>query len=304
MAALTYSISCVPTGMNRQLATHLAEQIGRASGQAFEIKTVHACAGGCINQAYRLIGDSKAYFVKLNDLSQLELFNTEALALREIESTQTIRVPRPICRGAHEQQSYLVLEALNFSSASADSWARMGEHLAALHRHTQSEFGWQRDNFIGSSPQSNTPSRCWADFFTQERIGVQLKLAEQRGMPVAEGKALLAKVHSVLEQHHCQPSLLHGDLWSGNAAFTDGGLPVIFDPATYYGDREADLAFTEFFAGFSEQFYRSYEASWPLAEGYAQRKPVYNLYQLLNHANLFGGSYWQQARVMIRQILD
>ncbi|MGB0412882.1 MAG: fructosamine kinase family protein [Coraliomargarita sp.] len=289
--------------MNKPLEAFLSEQIGRATGQAFDLQSVRACSGGCINQTYILEGCSQKYFVKLNEISALDMFKAEALALRELESTATIRVPNSITQGRCGEQSYLVLETLNLGSAATKSWAEMGKQLATLHRHTRSEFGWTRNNFIGSNPQSNTSSESWADFFTQHRIEFQLKLAEQRGMQFERVNALIDRIHAELEQHSCRPSLLHGDLWSGNVGFVEDGEPVIFDPACYYGDREADLAFTEFFGGFSGHFYRSYQEAWPLPEGYSQRKQIYNLYHVLNHANLFGGSYQLQAQGMIHEIL-
>jgi fructosamine-3-kinase len=165
--------------------------------------------------------------------------------------------------------------------------------LAAAHRSTGPRFGWQRDNYIGSTPQRNGWCDTWAQFWIERRMRPQLELAKRNGfdLPFPES--------SVLEHHKPAPSLLHGDLWSGNAGFTPEG-PAVFDPAVYYGDREADLAMTELFGGFPREFYRAYNEAWPLEAGYQRRKHLYNLYHLLNHLNLFGGGYLAQVTGTLR----
>ena len=180
----------------------------------------------------------------------------------------------------------------------------MGHQLAALHREgTNENFGWSQNNTIGSTPQINTWMSNWADFFAQQRIGYQLKLAQRRGGSFPELNRVVDAVRDKLADRKPQPSLVHGDLWSGNAAIAADGSPVIFDPATYYGDRETDIAMTELFGGFPSAFYRGYNEAWQLDDGYQQRKNVYNLYHVLNHFNLFGGSYGNQARRIIEKII-
>jgi len=159
--------------------------------------------------------------------------------------------------------------------------------LAKLHRTAGPRFGWHRDNWIGGTPQINTWHDDWSTFFHECRIRPQLDLARKNGFRLEEPPRL--------ENHHPQPSLLHGDLWSGNAGFIEEG-PVIFDPAGYYGDREADLAMTELFGGFPREFYAAYRKAYPLDAGYEQRKHLYNLYHLLNHLNLFGSGYLAQVQ--------
>jgi fructosamine-3-kinase len=163
--------------------------------------------------------------------------------------------------------------------------------LAALHRNTNDHFGWATDNWIGLSPQQNGWSSDWAEFFLEKRLTPQ---AARAGLLKD-----LPDVRKILKHHKPIPSLLHGDLWSGNAGFTKDG-PVIYDPAVYYGDREADLAMTELFGGFPKQFYASYEKDLPIDAGYETRKHVYNLYHLLNHLNIFGGGYITQIQSTIR----
>ncbi len=288
--------------MNEGLLRVLADKISQTTQQAFQVKFASHCSGGCINQAFLLEGASQQYFVKTNRADILDMFIAESQALDEIIASEAICAPKPICYGTYERSAFLILERVHFEPPSPDSWEQMGRQLAALHQHTKSQFGWQRDNAIGSTPQRNPKSNNWADFFTQQRIEFQLKLAESQGIFFQNTNALLDHVHQVLHLHRPQASLLHGDLWSGNVSFTNAQEPVIFDPASYYGDRETDLAFTELFGAFPECFYRSYQEEWPLPEGHMERKRIYNLYHVLNHANLFGGSYPQQAQSIIDQV--
>jgi fructosamine-3-kinase len=175
--------------------------------------------------------------------------------------------------------------------------------LPSIRRKVGDTFGWERHNTIGSTPQINTWTASWTEFWVKHRLGYQLQLAQRRGGHFPKQDQLLTLIPDLLAGHTPQPSLVHGDLWSGNAAVTQTGEPVIFDPATYVGDREVDLAMTELFGGFPAAFYHGYNQVFPLDEGYQQRKPLYNLYHVLNHFNLFGGSYESQANRMIMQLL-
>jgi fructosamine-3-kinase len=166
-------------------------------------------------------------------------------------------------------------------------------------------FGWDRDNTIGSTPQLNEPSVDWVTFWRERRLGYQLELAARngyRGRLKQRGERLLDGLGALLD-HNPVPSLLHGDLWGGNLGYDEAGEPVIFDPACYFGDREADLAMTELFGGFGRRFWAAYQEAWPLSEGYPVRKHLYNLYHVINHLNLFGGGYLSQAESMIDRLL-
>jgi fructosamine-3-kinase len=221
-----------------------------------------------------------------------------------MQNTKTIRVPTPICYGVVGEQAYLVLEWLQLGQGTSAAWEAMGQQLAALHQVKVADaFGWERHNTIGSTPQINTWTANWVDFWVNQRLGYQLQLAQRRGGQFPKQDQFLNLIPGLLTGHTPQPSLVHGDLWSGNAAVTQTGEPVIFDPATYVGDREVDLAMTELFGGFPAAFYRGYNQAFPLDEGYQQRKPLYNLYHVLNHFNLFGGSYESQANRIIMQLL-
>ncbi len=283
--------------------TQIAEHISQTQLE-FKIKSHRSVSGGCINQGYALSDGIRTYFVKLNEASTVEMFVAEALGLKQMAQTNTIRVPKPICWGVADNCAYIVLEWLNLGSPTTNSWQQMGRNLAAMHRTTSSKgFGWEQNNTIGSTPQMNNWTTDWVEFYATHRLGYQFQLAKRRGGNFPQQEELLTTLPQLLS-HQVQPSLVHGDLWGGNAACTEGGEPVIFDPATYYGDREVDIAMTELFGGFSAAFYRAYNDVFPLEPGYEQRKTLYNLYHILNHFNLFGGSYASQANRAISQILS
>jgi len=281
--------------------------------------------GGSINETCRLEGtDGSRYFLKLNDVRHLPMFIAEAAGLDAIAATQTIRAPHPIAYGSANAHSFLVLEYLELGSRG--NARLLGEQLAALHRctslplpcreragervdtllsPTSSCFGFAQDNFIGTTPQPNAWTDDWVMFWREQRLGFQLRLAAQNGYGgrlQTLGEKLLNALPAFFESYTPQPALLHGDLWSGNHAFLADGTPVIFDPAPYYGDRECDLAMTELFGGYPADFYAAYRAAWPLDAGYAARKDLYNLYHILNHANLFGGGYASQAEQMMQRL--
>lgn len=282
------------------IETAVARKISAATGEPFTIRTQHPVGGGCINTALVLEGDGRRYFIKLNTAARLNMFQAEAEGLKEIANTRTVRVPQPICWGEDQGSAYLVLEFLNLGGTDRDSMEQLGRQLAQMHRVTNVTFGWRIDNTIGSTPQVNTPCHHWAEFWREHRLGYQLELAARAGNKNLQqkGERLLADLEVFFSNYQPAPSLLHGDLWGGNVAAADS-QPVIFDPAIYYGDREADLAMTELFGGFSPRFYQAYQDTWPLDAGYRVRKTLYNLYHVLNHLNLFGGGYGAQAGHMI-----
>jgi len=288
--------------------TEIAQHITQVTGIPLPNPQVRSLGGGCINQAYLLSQGEVQYFVKLNHASKVDMFDAEQLGLAQMLQTQTIRVPRPIGCGVAGGHAYLVLEYLALGGRGTPAaWQAMGQRLAALHQwrspQRHSQFGWDRDNRIGDTPQPNPWTDDWTTFFREHRLAFQFKLAARRGGHFPRQAELLAAVPHLLADHHPQPSLVHGDLWSGNAAITHDGEPVIFDPATYWGDREVDLAMTELFGRFPTPFYEGYQQVFPIAAGYAQRQVLYNLYHLLNHFNLFGGSYGSQANRMIDELL-
>ena len=280
----------------------IASRIGAATGSEFVVIGARHVGGGCINDAVVLSSARTSYFVKLNDAPMLPMFEAEAEGLAEIGSAHAIRAPQPVVSGVDGGRSFLVLEHIPLGSTG--SAAELGKQLARMHRHTASQFGWHRDNTIGSTPQPNQRSDNWVDFWREQRLGYQLDLAARHGEPSLKAQAqnLLQALPQFFSEYSPQPSLLHGDLWGGNYGYDDRGQPVIYDPAVYYGDREADIAMTELFGGFGAGFYDAYNASYPLDSGYAGRKTLYNLYHILNHFNLFGGGYANQALAMIQRL--
>jgi fructosamine-3-kinase len=226
------------------------------------------------------------------------------LGLQQMYKTHTIRVPQPLCWGTTGNSSYIVLEWLEMTDGNNKTWQKMGRNLAAMHKTTNQSFGWNMNNTIGSTPQINTWKSDWIEFYIEHRLGYQFQLAKRRGGSFPLQDKLIASLPKLLADHQIQPSLVHGDLWGGNAGFTIDGEPVIFDPATYFGDREVDIAMTELFGGFPPSFYQGYQEIFPLDEGYEKRKTLYNLYHILNHFNLFGGGYASQANQMIERILQ
>ncbi len=282
----------------------ISQAIAQATNTDFQIQDTRSVSGGCINQGYQVIGSSQQYFVKLNQAPKIEMFQAEALGLQQMIATKTLVVPQPVCSGIAGNSSYLVLEWLDLGRGSSDGWQEMGKQLALMHKQgTNSQFGWNLNNTIGSTPQINDWSDNWADFFAEQRIGYQLNLAKRKDSGFSNSDQVVRVIRDQLAEHQPVASLVHGDLWSGNADITTEGQPTIFDPASYYGDREVDIAMTELFGGFPASFYQGYDQQWQLDTSYKNRKNIYNLYHILNHFNLFGGGYGHQAQRMIREIL-
>jgi len=283
---------------------HLSTHISQHNGQDFHIEKHNSLSGGCINAAYKVSNGRTDYFVKLNSIKHSRMFETEALALQELYELAAVRVPRPICNGQFKSQAYLVLEYLPL--AGRPNASLLGQQLAATHRISAPYFGWHTDNVIGATSQYNQQNTSWIGFWRSQRLIPQLQLAEQKGYarvlsPITD--KLLNNFDTLFEHYTPTPSLLHGDLWGGNAAALADGTPVMFDPALYYGDRETDIAMTHLFGGFERDFYAAYNEAWPLDDGFEVRKKLYNLYHILNHLNLFGPSYQAQAVSLCEQIL-
>ena len=262
--------------------------------------------GGCISESFAARAGNEKVFVKTGTSDRLALFQAEADGLAALAEAGTHRVPEALAVGEAEGAAFLVMDWLELTPITTGEDARTaGRALAELHRHTGQDFGWHRDNFIGSTPQANGACASWPQFFVRQRLLPQLALARQHEHPKAffsDGARLAELVPAFFVDHKPGPSLLHGDLWHGNAAMADG-RPALFDPAVYYGDREADMAMSELFGGFPGAFYLAYREAFPLDYGFEQRKNLYNLYHVLNHLNLFGRGYLGQAQRMIKKLL-
>jgi len=286
------------------LADAISAAIGSATGEPFAAEALRPIGGGDINQAFGVGNGARRYFVKTNGRERLPMFEAEAAALQALAATHSVRVPHPVCCGTAAGRAFLVLEYLDLRGGG--DAARLGVQLAALHRAPRARFGWAHDNWVGSMPQPNGWCDDWIAFWRDQRLGFQLELAARNRLGSAlqrDGEALRAGLDAFFDGYAPTPSLLHGDLWSGNHGFLGDGEPVIFDPAIYVGDRECDLAMSELFGGFAAEFHAAYREAWPLDTGYALRKTLYNLYHILNHANMFGGGYAAQAARMAAQLL-
>ena len=283
----------------------VAEAISEATGSSFESSGASSIGGGCISQATRITGtDGRSFFLKQNDLDFHDFFEAEAEALKEIDATSTVTVPEVIAFGVTEQSSFLVLSFMEEGSDSSASQAELGTQLARLHKIEQPFFGWHRDNCIGATPQPNPRCDDWVSFYADHRLAHQFELARRKGQNFTGSSDLLENLSAFFVDYSPPPALLHGDLWGGNASCDKRSTPFLYDPASYYGDRETDLAFTYMFGGFSNAFYQAYDTVYPLDPGFKIRKILYNLYHELNHFNLFGGGYASSAQSSIQQLLD
>jgi fructosamine-3-kinase len=274
------------------------------TGKLHQLKSHQALGGGCINQTQKLETSQGDYFIKFNRANMLDMFEAEAEGLNELAMAKSVRIPEVFFSGETDGHAYLVMEYIQPGSQA--SLAEFGEQMAQLHRYTKSQYGWHRDNTIGSTPQINSWCNNWVDFYRTQRLGYQINLALDNGIGKKRAEKVYALMES-LEHFFTQPpeaSVLHGDLWSGNYTISNKGNIVIYDPAVYFGDREADIAMTELFGGFSSEFYSGYQSVWPLDKDYPVRKTLYNLYHIINHYNLFGGGYASQAEQMTDQLLS
>ncbi len=273
--------------------------------------------GGCIHRAWRLeLAGGDTVFAKTNTVACLPLLEAEVLGLRALASHAPpgLVIPEPLAWGVAGDQAVLVLDWLNLAAGAGGAvarggWFRLGQGLAGLHRSSAASapaqgYGWAADNFIGSAPQINSWCADWGVFFTECRLAPQLAWAARRGEPLQGAQLLMDRLPGWLAGHTCQPVLVHGDLWGGNAGLLADGAATIFDPACHWGDREVDLAMARLFGGFPDAFFDGYTAAWPLEPGAEDRAQLYNLYHLLNHANLFGGGYHRQAQASINALLD
>ena len=281
-------------------------ELEATTGLRFRGAPQRLAGGGGFATCERWESGSGPVFVKVADRERLPLLEAEAAGLRELADAAALRVPGVLAVGLAGSQAFLALEWIEFRAATSRTEARLGGLLAAQHRVTAPRFGWHHDNTIGATAQSNAWTDDWPRFFADRRLGFQLDLAAQHGHSgrlIERGHRLCEQLDVLLRGHRPLPSLLHGDLWGGNWAADESGKPVVFDPAVYFGDREADLAMTRLFGGFGRAFYDAYESAWPLAAGATLRFDLYNLYHVLNHLNLFGGGYRGQAEALIDRLL-
>jgi fructosamine-3-kinase len=284
------------------IARAIAAQIGGECAPEPE----SGVSGGSIHRSYRWLCGDTPIFVKVAGRGATAGLEAEATGLLALGDAHAVRVPRVLARGSLAHSAFLALEWIESRPAGRAAEHRLGERLAAQHRVTAAQFGFTGDNFIGRTPQPNGYLPDWTEFFRERRLRHQLVLAVQNGFGELlenAGARLLESVAALLSGHRPEAALLHGDLWAGNWLTDPQQEPVIFDPAVYYGDRETDLAMTRLFGGFGRAFYDAYQSVAPLPAEHAVRAELYNLYHVLNHANLFGGGYARQARTSIDRLL-
>ncbi|MDY6829075.1 MAG: fructosamine kinase family protein [Pseudomonadota bacterium] len=257
----------------------------------------HRLGGGDTAQVFRLLCAATPadahWLVKVMPEPQLDALTGELAGLAALARTQAVRVPAPVCAGVWGQYAYMVLEWIDLKPLDRPGAVRLGQAMARLHAVEGPAFGYRRDNHLGANPQLNGWCDDWTEFFVRRRLAPQLRMAATQlaGDGGEKGEALIERVPGLLAGHRPAPSLLHGDLWSGNVGVTPSGEPVVFDPAVHFGDRECDLAMAALFGGFDPEFFSAYETLHPLPPGHLHRRDLYQLYHLLNHLNLFGRPY-------------
>ena len=269
-----------------------------------ELISTSAVSGGDINESYMLETSSGDYFVKKNSLSRFPgMFEKEADGLRLLSKTKVIPVPDVIGVGEENDVAFLVLKYINSAPKHPGFWNTFAKKLAQLHKHTADQFGLDHDNYIGSLYQSNRYHKRWTDFFREERLEAQVKLARDHGAIGKETVQAFERFYNKLDEIFPveSPALLHGDLWGGNFMVDERGEAVIIDPAVYFGHREMDIAMSQLFGGFDLQFYEAYNRHFPLEKGWQQRIDYCNLYPLMVHVNLFGGGYLHSVTSILKQ---
>ena len=280
--------------MNQRIKNKL-EDVLKISVSSFS-----SLSGGCISNAYKLrTTDSRNYLLKINENHKGDMFLKEANGLIEIKKAKAIKVPDVILA----EKDFILMEFINSSSRSKSFFKDFGIKFSQMHKYSSPGFGFYEDNYIGANPQENIPAKDeekdWVEFYFNKRILYQYKLAEKNGYSTNELRKgifkLENKIEEILSGSEEPPSLLHGDLWSGNYMVDENGDACLIDPAVYYGHREADLGMTKLFGGFSSEFYNAYNENFPLPDGAGYRENLYKLYHVLNHLNLFGRGYYSQA---------
>lgn len=262
-------------------------------GSALKIQQIQHVSGGDINHASKIFTSDSIYFIKWNHFPQIDLFEKEAAGLKLLSKAQCIDVVQPLAFGNIEGRYYLILENIEKGNHSRHFWEDFGRSLARMHRVSASHFGLDYSNYIGKLPQDNQPNADWTNFFVERRILPQLEMARNKGIInrqlAAQFESIFPKLTNIFPKE--KPSLLHGDLWSGNFLCGPNQSAWLIDPAVYFGHREMEISFTRLFGGFDARFYKSYAEENPLSPNLEERIDLYNLYPLLVHVNLFGTSY-------------
>lgn len=279
------------------------EQISQAIHYDFKHTHKQQLQSTNSDKLFHISDGTHHYLVKVAQKNELERFESEALGLKLLTENGVFIIPDCITTGANIEFAFIVLEWLEFDQQPYSHWHAMGHNLAMLHqKHQQAMFGFDVDNYLSTSIQPNSWHKKWDIFFAEERIGWQLQLLAEKGINLVEPEQLINHVREQLHSHHIAPSLLHGDFWRGNIGFVNN-TPSLYNPACYYGDREVDIAMSELFAPLPDDFYSAYNNQYALLPGYQQRKLIYQLYPILNHANIFAGHFLTQAKEHIDRLI-
>jgi len=285
------------------LSGKITKKIENLRGSA--VKKTESLSGGCISNAYKVtFEDNLSCLIKINEHSPADMFIKEAHGLQELRKANAIKVPEVLLFDAE----FILLEFINSASNQKYFYEEFGRKYALLHKYNADEFGFYENNYIGSTPQINInderTKKNWTSFYLSNRLLYQFKLAEKNGYADSRLRdafmKMVSKIESILEGSDAKPSLLHGDLWSGNYMTDENGDACLIDPAVYYGHREADLAMTKLFGGYPDSFYHAYNEAFPLREGWKYRENIYMLYHVLNHLNLFGSGYYLHALSLMK----
>ena len=256
--------------------------------------------GGDINDVFLITAEEKKQVVKINNAEKFPgMFTAEKAGLEALQKPNVIDVPSVLGLGKIGNTAYLLLEFRESSAKNKDFWITFGKQMAALHKTTSKEFGFPQDNYIGSLPQQNNKSTSAADFYISQRLEPQLKLAKDKGYELEVQNSFFRNISSIIPDE--RPSLIHGDLWGGNYLVNEEGNPCLIDPATAFAPREMDLAMMKLFGGFDNQMFEVYNQEFPLEPGFIERIPLWQLYYLLVHLNLFGVGYKAQVTSILKQ---
>lgn len=290
--------------LNDQLIVHLKSKLSDHLNMKVLNLVASPVIGGSINRCYKISGGGLCWFLKTNSNDQFSnMFESELKGMNILRVNSDFQIPEILFHGSLKKERYLVMEFIEEGSRSSHFWSNFGRKMAQLHLKTQRNFGLDHANYIGSLHQSNTYHESWPDFYINERLIPQIKLARDRNVIDQQIKiqfeSLFVKLKDLVPEE--SPSLLHGDFWSGNFLTSSSGLAILIDPAVYFGHREMDIAMSKLFGGFDDQFYTAYNELNPLEVGWENRTDLSNLYPLMVHVNIFGGGYIQQVKSILKR---
>jgi fructosamine-3-kinase len=281
-------------GSDHQILRGISQELG------VQPHSFSPLSGGDINEVYLLEGNSEKFVVKLNGSARFPgMFEAEKLGLEKLMAPGVIDIPKPIKTGQIGSKAFLVLEYIQSSEKTSDFWELFGEQIAKLHKITSETFGFEKDNYIGSLPQLNEKQDTAASFYVEMRLEPQLKMAKDRGFKLNVPASFFKNCGNLIPNE--SPSLIHGDLWNGNYLVNSKGYPCLIDPAVAFAPREMDLAMMKLFGGFNPQLFSTYNEIFPLVMGWKERIPLWQLYYLLVHLNLFGAAYRSQVTSILRK---